>query len=77
MEPVELLMKEECVDGIVKKTNEVAHISVTVNQCMMVTINFRSDELNSTAVNLWFSSSLLNNNPLTRKYKYCQRIDSL
>ena len=63
-------MKEECVDGIVTKTNEVVHISVTVDQCMMVTIYFRSDELNSTTVNLWLSSSLVNSNPLNRKYIY-------
>jgi len=70
-------MKEECVDGIVSKTNEVAQISLTVNQCMMVTIHFRKDELNSTTVNFWFSSSLVNSNPLTRKYKYFLRIGRL
>jgi len=47
-------MKEECVDGNVTKTNEV-----TVNQCMMVTIHFRSDELNSTTMNRWLSTSLV------------------
>ena len=43
-------MKEERVDEDCDKNNEVAHISVTVNQCMMVTIHFRSDELNSSAM---------------------------
>jgi len=55
---------------VVTKTNEVVQISVTVNQCVMVNIHFRCDELNSSTVNLWLSSSLVNSNPLTRKYIY-------
>lgn len=55
---------------VVTKTNEVVQISVAVNQCVMVTIPFRCDELNSSTVNLWLSSSLVNSNPLTRKYIY-------
>ena len=41
--------------------------SVTVNQVMVATINlhFRSDHLNFTIMNLWFSSFIVSSNPIS------------
>ena len=41
--------------------------SVTINQVILATINCWSDDFNATTRNQWFSSSLINRNPLSRK----------
>ena len=42
--------------------------SVTVNQVMVVTVNFQNDDFNITSMNSWFNSLLVNSNPLSRKF---------
>jgi hypothetical protein len=44
--------------------------SIAVNQVLVATVKFRSDDFNWTKRNSWFSSFLVSTNPPSRKFWY-------